>query len=125
MTPEALSAYLLSKGIPEDIAQSVIICYLVAGGPETIRYPKAWAWRKAQWLKIDEARRPGGMTFAAKRRPQATELPTALRSKEPTPYRVAAARQELDRYFKPRVISTLKRWKVGYYPDYLVIRRER
>ena len=124
MTPEALSSYLLSKGIPEDIAQDVIIRYLVTG-PDTIRYPKAWAWRKAQWLKIDETRRPGGMTFAAKRRSQTTELPLALHSKEPTPYRVAAARQELDRYFKPRVVSTLKRWKVGYYPDYLVIRRER
>jgi len=45
MTPEALHAYLIGKGIDEDAAQDVLVSYLTAKVP--IRFPKSWAWKTA------------------------------------------------------------------------------
>ena len=120
-----LRAYLVSKGISEDIAHDVAIHLLQS--PVPIRHPKAWGWRKAMWLKIDQARAPG-------RDP----LPINMPSASPDPSRVAASREQLDRYFAERLKGPSprgaawvarwrggKKWRKGYLEDYRQLQRDR
>ena len=55
MTPEALLAYLLSRGISEDAAQDTIVEYL-EGKMAKAANLKGWAFNRARWRQIDEYR---------------------------------------------------------------------
>ncbi len=92
MTPEALHAYLIGKGIDEDAAQDVLVSYLTAKVP--IRYPKSWAWKSAV------LRRGGKQSQNASVRcmvPLTPAMEAVSATSEPSPLKLAEVRQALAR----------------------------
>ena len=90
MTPEALSLYLLSKGLDPDAVQDTLLEYMTWQG-SPIRFPKAWAWRRVFWRIQDDYRQRTG-------RGTRTEMPANLVSALPDPLTQAERRQRIERY---------------------------
>ena len=110
----AIRAYLVSKGISEDIAQEVAIRALLS--PVPIRHPKVWGWRKAVWLKLDSQRREALV-------PMDTIRPD-YRDRLPTPQERAETAERLQRCLNSRVLY-LRAYGLSYQEiaDYLHIPR--
>lgn len=90
MSPEDLSAYLLSKGLDPDAVQDVLVEYLTWTG-EPIRYPKTWAWRHVYWRTMERYRKEG-------MRGRRVDLPSDLVSTTPNPLAQAEQRQRIERF---------------------------
>ena len=90
MTPEALSAYLLGKGLDPDAVQDTILEYMTWQGPP-ILHPKTWAWRRVWWRTKDGYRQQSG-------RGTRIDLPANLVSILPDPLTQAERRQRIERY---------------------------
>lgn len=103
MTPEALSAYLLSKGLDPDAVQDTLVAYMTWQG-EPIRYPKRWAWMHVYWRTQDGYRQ---MTMRGKR--QAQEL-AELVSTAPSPLDRVEQRQRIERFAKS--MKGVRRWSL-------------
>jgi len=91
VTPEALSTYLLQHGIDPDVTQEVMLVYLAGPQPPIKVSAKAWAWRRAGWIKANIAR--------AERRRLAREQEAGYRVRQaPSPLDMAEMRQKLQRF---------------------------
>ena len=99
MTPEALRDYLVGRGFTEDVAQDVIVSYLTT--KSKVRDPHAWGVKAALHLTMRYAKGPTPSEAQADH--LQAPLPTqGLVGHEPSPLRVAMARQELARIFAQR-----------------------
>ena len=87
---EELLAYLLSRCIQEDLIQDVILAYLKH--PTPISNPRIWAWKRLEWLRVDEARRAKVVRSGSHYLPETTVI-----RPEASPLRVAEANQALSR----------------------------
>ena len=92
---EGLQAYLLSKGVQEDLVQDAIVAYLEH--PIAIRYPRAWAWKHIKWAKINSIRHAQVIQAGSHYLPETTVI-----RPEASPLREAQAQQALQRARKGR-----------------------
>ena len=92
LTPEQVRASLLARGIPEDIAQDMLVDYLMLKRPG--HHTPAWWFKRAQWRIADGYRDEPTFPIA--------EPEMLGRVTQPLQLRLAIAWQALDRYADSR-----------------------
>lgn len=102
MTPEALSSYLLGKGLDPDAVQDTILLYITWQGPP-IQHPKAWAWRHVYWRTRDQERKQSI-------RSHRVDLPPNLVSTAPSPLTQAEQRERIERFAQG--MKGVRRWSL-------------
>ena len=99
MTPEALHTYIVGRGFTEDVAQDVVVAYLIS--KRVIRDPQAWGVRVALHLTARYAKGPSP-SWGRVSSLQAPLFDHSLVGQEPDPLRCAIAKDELTRLKPPK-----------------------